>query len=204
MVRRVGVLGGTFDPPHCGHLAAARAASAALALDRLLLVVANEPWQKVPQRSVTPAEDRFAMVEALVEAGPEIHGLEASRLEIDRGGPSYTADTVDALVAEAAGRGETPPDIYLVVGADLVPGLWSWKRVQDLQRTTRLAVVSRPQSPHPEVPPGWRAVHVDVETPDISSSEVRDLLEEGSDVDGLLPDSVIRCIRRRGLYAVGR
>jgi nicotinate-nucleotide adenylyltransferase len=204
---RVGVLGGTFDPPHCGHLAAARAAAARLGLDRLLLVVANEPWQKVPQRSVTPAEDRFAMVQALVEAAsPPVPGLEVSRLEIDRGGPSYTADTVDALRKGCGpdGRRGTAPELFLVVGADLVPGLATWKRVAHLQREVTLAVVSRPQSPHPKVPPGWRAVHLEAETPDVSSSEVRERLERGDPVDGIVPDAVVRCIRRRGLYAVAR
>ena len=205
MVRRVGVLGGTFDPPHAGHLAAARAASDALELDRLLFVVANEPWQKVPSRAVTPPEDRFAMVEAMVEATtPPVHGLEASRLEIDRGGPSYTADTVDGLLAEARDAGEPPPHLYVVVGADLVAGLPTWKRVDDLRHEVTLAVVSRPRAGHPEVPAGWRAVHVEATTPAVSSSEVRERLERGLSVAGLVPDAVIRCIRRRGLYAVGR
>lgn len=206
VAQRVGVLGGTFDPPHCGHLAAARAASATLGLDRLLLVVANEPWQKVPRRAVTPAEDRFALVEALVAgASPAVPGLEVSRLEIDRGGPSYTADTVEALLArDASGGPGTPPELFLVVGADLVPGLPTWRRVGQLQREVTLAVVSRPQSPHPDVPPGWRAVHVEADTPDVSSSDVRDRLEHGGTVDGIVPDAVIRCIRRRGLYAVRR
>jgi len=205
MARRVGVLGGTFDPPHGGHLAAARAASAALELDRLLLVVANEPWQKVPSRAVTPAEDRFAMVEAMVEAAtPPVHGLEASRLEIDRGGPSYTADTVEALLDGAREAGEPPPDLFVVVGADLVAALPTWKRVDDLRRTVTLAVVSRPQSDHPGVPEGWSAVQVEASTPAVSSSEVRERLEQGLSVAGLVPAAVIRCIRRRGLYAVSR
>ncbi|HEV3368421.1 MAG TPA: adenylyltransferase/cytidyltransferase family protein, partial [Acidimicrobiales bacterium] len=81
---KVGIFGGTFDPPHVGHEAAARAILSALDLDRLLLMVANDPWQKSPTRPITPAEDRFAMTEALAETIP---GASASRLEIDRGGP---------------------------------------------------------------------------------------------------------------------
>src|SRR6185437_1684705 len=96
---RIGLLGGTFDPPHAGHLAAALACRDALALDRLLLVVANHPWQKAPQRRISPAEDRLAMVQAAVDGVP---GLEVSRMEIDRGGPSYTIETVDALRQDAA------------------------------------------------------------------------------------------------------
>jgi nicotinate-nucleotide adenylyltransferase len=198
---RLGLLGGTFDPPHEGHLAAARACLGELGLDRVLLVVANDPWQKAPQRTITPAEDRYAMVTDAVEGAPR---LEASRIEIDRGGPSYTVETVEALRAEAAAAGRPPPEVYLVVGADLVDGLGTWKRVEELRRLVTLAVVSRPRSIGPGDPTGWRVVHVDGEAVDVSSSELRDRLGRGCPVDGLIPESVIRCIRRRGLYAVCR
>src|ERR1700676_3150049 len=92
---RVGIFGGTFDPVHVGHLVAAAWAREAFRLERVLLVVANEPWQKTGTRAVTPAEDRYRMVEAAV-AG--VAGVEACRMEIDRGGPSYTADTVRELL----------------------------------------------------------------------------------------------------------
>ena len=98
---RIGILGGTFDPPHVGHVAAARAVMEQLGLDRLLLVVANDPWQKSGQRAVSPAEDRYALTEALAE---EIPGAEASRLEIDRGGPSYSVDTAEEILARAGER----------------------------------------------------------------------------------------------------
>jgi nicotinate-nucleotide adenylyltransferase len=194
---RIGLLGGTFDPPHCGHLAAARAATRSLDLDRLLLVVANEPWQKVPLRAVTPAEDRLAMVEAVAALVP---GAEASTLEIDRGGPSYTADTVDALVSDAARRSASL-ELYLVVGADLVSGLDTWHRVDDLRDAVTLAVVSRPHAVAAP-PPGWKVVYLHDDMVDVSSSEVRDRLERGLPVDGLVPPEVIRCIFARGLYAV--
>src|SRR6202163_1250648 len=93
---RIGILGGTFDPVHVGHLVAATWAREAFGLDRVLMVVANVPWQKTGRRVVSAAEDRFLMVEAAV-AG--VAGLEVSRLEIDRGGPSYTVDTVREVVA---------------------------------------------------------------------------------------------------------
>jgi nicotinate-nucleotide adenylyltransferase len=193
---RIGILGGTFDPPHAGHVAAARAVIAQLGLDRLLLVVANDPWQKSGQRVVSPAADRFALVEALV---PEIPGAEASRLEIDRGGPSYSVDTAEEILAEAGGQ---PVELYLVVGADLVPELESWHRAEDLQRLVTLAIVSRPTGPRPAVPPGWQAERVDGPQVSVSSSEIRDLLAEGRPVEGMVPEAVIRCIRRRALYAV--
>ena len=91
---RLGILGGTFDPVHVGHLVAAVNARYELDLDRVLLVVANEPWQKVGSRPVTPAADRLALVQAAVEG---VEGLEASAIEIERGGLSYTADTVAEL-----------------------------------------------------------------------------------------------------------
>ena len=88
------MFGGTFDPPHLGHLVTAVNVRHALQLDLLLLVVNNLPWQKVGQRPITPAEDRLALVDAAVGA---VEGIEASRIEIDAGGPSYTADTLRAL-----------------------------------------------------------------------------------------------------------
>jgi len=183
----------------------------ALTLDRLLLVVANDPWQKSPTRSITPAEDRFAMTEALCE---EIPGAEASRMEIDRGGPSYTVMTAEALVADAAQAGEPPPEIFLVVGADLVADLGTWERSEDLEKLVTLAIVSRPPTPGVQAaplpapaltgPPGWRVHWIDGPRVDVSSSAVRDVLQRGGPIDELVPAEVVRCIRRRNLYAVGR
>jgi nicotinate-nucleotide adenylyltransferase len=138
---RIGVFGGTFDPPHIGHVAAARAVQGALALDRLLLVVANDPWQKSPSRAITPAEDRFALAEAL---STDIPGAEASRIELDRGGPSSSVMTVETLLAQAAAAGRGRPEIFLAVGADLVPELDTWKRADELKKLVTVAVVSRP------------------------------------------------------------
>jgi nicotinate-nucleotide adenylyltransferase len=201
---RIGIFGGTFDPPHVGHVAAARAVQEALHLDRLLLVVANDPWQKSSTRAITPAEDRFALARALAA---EIPGAEASRVEIDRGGPSYTVATAESLFAEALQAGRPPPEIYLVIGADLVSGLGTWERVDDLKEMVTLAVVSRPveTAAEPRVtPPGWRVEWVDGPSVDVSSSAVRDVLAHGGSVDGLVPTAVVHCIRRRNLYAVDR
>jgi len=178
-------------------VAAARAAVERLGLDRLLLVVANDPWLKSGQRVISAAEDRYALTEALAE---EIPRAEASRLEIDRGGPSYSVDTAEAILAAAGG----PVEIFLVVGSDLVPELESWHRPEDLARLVTLAVVSRPGDTPTRVPPGWRVAWVDGPQVDVSSSQVRDLLAAGRSVDGLVPEPVIRCIRRRGMYAVRR
>src|SRR5882672_3087638 len=97
MGERLGIFGGTFDPPHVGHLVLAVNARYALHLDRLLLMVAHDPWQKSQTRALSSAADRLAMVEAAVA---DVDGLEASALEIERGGTSFTADTLATLRAE--------------------------------------------------------------------------------------------------------
>jgi nicotinate-nucleotide adenylyltransferase len=193
---RIGVFGGTFDPIHAGHVEAAEAVHRALDLDRTLLVVANEPWQKEGTRSVTPAEDRLAMVVAAVADRP---GLEPSRLEIDRGGPSYTIDTVEELHGLYPGS-----ELFVVVGADVVPDLRPWRHEAALRESVVLVVVDRPGATGEQPPPGWRAVSVPVPPFDVSSTELRALLEAGRPVDGLVPESVIRCIRGRNLYATSR
>jgi nicotinate-nucleotide adenylyltransferase len=203
---RIGLFGGTFDPPHNGHVAALQAVSEALSLDRLLLVVANDPWQKSSSRAITSAEDRFAMAQALAE---DLPGVEASRMEIDRGGPSYTVTTVEALRAEAVASGQPAPRIYLVIGADLLADLDTWERADDLRGMVTLAVVSRPptttgvETPRP-APPGWQLEWVDGPLVDVSSSAVREVLEQGGPIDELVPAAVMHCIRRRNLYAVLR
>lgn len=196
MPPRIGIFGGTFDPVHTGHVEVAEAVRRSLRLDRMLLVVANEPWQKEGTRPVTPAEDRYALVVAATEGHP---GLEPSRLEIERGGPSYTVDTVDELH-----RTDPGSELFLVVGADVVGDLTTWHDEGRLRDEVTLAVVGRPGSPTVEPPPGWRSVAVPLAPLDVSSTELRDRLRTGRTVDGMVPDPVMRCIRRRGLYATGR
>jgi nicotinate-nucleotide adenylyltransferase len=193
---RIGLFGGTFDPIHTAHLEVADAVKATLSLDRMLVVVANQPWQKEGGRPVTPAEDRYAMVEAALADRP---GLEPSRIELDRGGPSYTVDTVEELR-----RAEPGAELVLVVGSDVVAGLPTWRHEERLQRLVTLAVVGRPGVAPTPLPPGWRGVEVPVAPLDVSSTELRERLESGGLVDDLIPDAVIRCIHRRGLYATDR
>lgn len=198
---RLGILGGTFDPPHAGHVAAAVSCREHLGLDRVLFVVANDPWQKSPARPVTPAEDRLAMVAAAVEG---IEGVEVSRIELDRGGPSYTVETVEGLTEAARARGAPPPEQFLIVGADVVDTLPTWHRAGDLARLVTLVVVGRPGVGVRESVPGWRLEVVAGSNLDVSSSQVRSLAADGRPLDGLVPAAVERCIRRRGLYAVPR
>jgi nicotinate-nucleotide adenylyltransferase len=189
---RLGVFGGTFDPPHVGHLVTAVNVRHALALDRLLLVVANVPWQKVGERAVSPADDRLAMVESAV-AGVE--GLEVSRLEIDRGGPSYTADTLADLR-----RADADAELFLIVGSDAAAGLTTWERVDEVRDLCTVVVVDRPGTAGEHPPTGWRWDRVEVPRLDVSSTDLRARVADGRPLDFLLPPAVITCIRARGLY----
>jgi nicotinate-nucleotide adenylyltransferase len=193
--RRRGVFGGTFDPIHIGHLVAAVNARHAASLDEVLMVVANEPWQKA-DREVTPARLRLALVEAAV-AG--VDGLVASDLEIRRGGVSYTADTLEALV-----EADPTADLFLVVGADVATGLASWSRVDVVAELATLVVVNRPGVARPEVDGRFRALHVEVPALDISSSDLRARARDGRPLDFLMPAGAIARARQLGLYAGGR
>ncbi len=189
------MFGGTFDPVHVGHLVAASGARHALDLDRVLLVVANQPWQK-HDRGVSPAEHRLTMVEAAVAA---TDGLEASAIEIERGGESYTAETLEAL-AEA----EPGSDLFLVVGADVVADLPTWRRVADVAGLATLVVVSRPGARHTDPGPGWTTERVEIPGLDVSASDLRDRVAAGRPLDFLVPAPTIDVIRRLNLYAGGR
>jgi len=192
---RIGIFGGTFDPIHLGHVELAEAVQATLGLDRMLVVVANHPWQKA-DRPVSPAEDRYAMVVAALADRPR---LEASRIELDRGGPSYTIDTVRHVLATGPGI-----EVFVVVGADSAGTLDTWHDHEALRDLVTLAVVDRPGVPETDPPPGWRSVRVSTSPVDVSSTDLRKVLESGGSVDGLVPAAVIRCMAERGLYATGR
>jgi nicotinate-nucleotide adenylyltransferase len=195
---RIGILGGTFDPVHVGHLVAAVNARSALDLDRVILMVANVPWQKAGQRAVTSAEDRFAMVAAAVG---EVAGLEASRLEIDRGGDSYTADTLIELASVYPGA-----SLFLIVGWDVATELTTWDRWEEIQRLATLVVVNRPGAGRPAGldGAGWRVEEVTVPNLEISSTDLRERAATGRPLDYLVPQAAVHCLRVRGLYATGR
>ena len=188
---RIGVFGGTFDPIHVGHLVLAVNVRHTLALDRMLLVVANHPWQKA-DRDLTPAEDRFAMVEAAVAA---VDGLEPSRIEIERGGTSYSADTLSKLASEDEGR-----ELFLVLGADAAAGLMTWERAEEVRDLATVVVVGRPGIEGDPQLPGWRWTHVPMPLLEISSSDLRARFADGRPVEFLVTDPVLDCIRERGLY----
>jgi nicotinate-nucleotide adenylyltransferase len=190
---RIGILGGTFDPVHVGHLVVAVWARDHLALDRVLLVVANDPWQKRGRPCMAPAEDRFAMVEAAVA---DLQGLEASRLEIDRGGPSYTVDTLRELAAA-----EPEAERFLIVGADLVPQLPTWHEADALAGLATLVVATRPGAGTAEAGiAGLEVRQLPVPRLEVSSSALRARLAAGLSVDALVPPAAARLIGSRGLY----
>jgi nicotinate-nucleotide adenylyltransferase len=189
---RLGVFGGTFDPPHVGHLVLAVNARYELALDRLLLVVANDPWQKSSARSVSSAADRLGLVEAAVG---DVEGLEASALEIERGGTSFTADTLAALQAEDPGR-----ELFLVVGSDAAAGLPTWDRIEEVRRLATIVVATRPGSEDGRPPPGWEWERIETPRLEVSSTDLRARIADGRPLDYLLTPAVIACINDRRLY----
>ena len=197
MGERIGVFGGTFDPIHVGHLVAAVNARNALSLDRVILMVANVPWQKAGSRAVTGAEERFALVQAAVG---DVPGLEAGRLEIDRGGESYTADTLIEL-------NDALPDaeLFLIVGWDVASELSSWGGMDDLQRLATLVIVNRPGAGRPSGldDDGWRVTEVTVPNLEISSTDLRARAREGRPLDYLVPEAAVHFLRSHGLYAAG-
>jgi nicotinate-nucleotide adenylyltransferase len=132
-VRRIGLFGGTFDPPHRAHLALARTARDALALDELRWIPAGEPWQKA--RRVTPAAQRVAMVALAMQGEP---GMVLDRSEVERAGPTFTLDTVRTMQAA-----EPPAEWFLVIGADQYAGLHSWRDWPELLSRVALAVAIR-------------------------------------------------------------
>ena len=189
---RLGIFGGTFDPPHVGHLVTAVNVRHELALDRVLLVVADQPWQKVGTRDISSPEDRFAMVEAAVG---DVEGLEASRIELDRGGMSYTADTLSQLLAA-----DPSLDPYVILGSDAAVGLPGWERADEVRVLSTIVVVERPGSGEGLPPPGWSWVRVEVPRLEVSSTDLRARVIDGRPLDYLLSPAVINTIERRGLY----
>jgi len=186
---KIGILGGTFDPVHVGHLMDASAARHQLGLDRMLVVPARDPWQKHGS-VIAPAEVRFEMLVAALDGAV---GLEASRLELDRSGPTYTIDTVEQL----AGPGR---EIVLVMGSDVAATLQSWHRVDDLRELVTLAIVDRDDASLAD-PGGWRVVRVTVPRMQLSSTDLRRRIAAGEPIDFLVPMPAVRVLRSYGLYA---
>jgi nicotinate-nucleotide adenylyltransferase len=190
---RVGVFGGSFDPVHNAHVALARAALDALALDQVLWVPTGQAWQKA--RPLTAVEHRVAMVQLAIADEPR---FVLDRIEVDREGPSYTIDTLRALA-------ERRPDArwVLIIGQDQYAGLHTWHHWQEVLARVELAVANRPGAlvpPHPDV---QQQPHRMVPLPmlDISATDIRRRLAEGRDISGHVSAAVARYIDLHRLYA---
>ncbi len=188
---RVGILGGTFDPPHIGHLVVADQVLDQLGLDEVRLVVSNVPWQKVGGRELTAPERRLQLVEAAVTGCP---GVEASSIELELGGPSYTAVTLETLA-----RREPEAEWLVIVGSDAAAGLDTWHRADELRVNHQFVVVNRPGA-GPGPPPGWRCRPVEIPELEVSSTELRRLIRRGRSVRHLTPEPVMQLLTEWGLY----
>lgn len=189
--RRIGVFGGTFDPPHIAHLVVMIDARDALDLDVVLMVVAGEPWQKTGARRVTDAEVRLEMAGLAIEG---VRGLELCDLEVRRPGPSYTIDTLRELHALHG-----PAELFLILGADAAGGLHTWESAEGLEDLCRIVVVDRPGI-LTEVPEGFTVERIDVPRLDLSSTELRGRAAAGRSLRFLLPDAVRSFVEGRELY----
>jgi nicotinate-nucleotide adenylyltransferase len=191
-LKRIGVFGGTFDPPHVAHLALARAALDALRLDELRWIPAGQPWQK--SRVITPAAHREAMARLAIAGEPR---FVLDRIEIEREGPTFTLDTVQAM----RGRGE----LFLIIGADQYATLHTWRGWRELLGLVTLAVANRPGPMPPVHPDVLRFSHRVVPLPmlDISATDIRARVASGASIDGLVPPAVARYIDSHHLYSKG-
>lgn len=194
--RRLGLFGGTFDPPHTGHLIVATEAAEHLGLDRLLFVPAATPPHKT-DRELTPADVRLEMVLAAVGDDPL---LGVTDVELRREGPSYTVDTLRHF------RDEKPDaELHFLTGVDQLAELDTWKEPEEVGRLARLAIMGRAGREPDRVDPGVEVAFevVPVTRVDISSTRVRDRVRDGRSIRWLVPEPVRRIIEREALYLNG-
>lgn len=193
---RVGILGGSFDPPHAGHLRMARVAMAQLGLDRVLFV----PCSSQPLKGTPPAASPFhrsAMLALAISGRP---GWALDFRELDRSGPSYTVETLESL------RAESPRDrFYLILGSDSLESFVQWHRSEDILALSELAVVPRGEGGGPSSRWEGRRVHTLKAKPlAVSSTAIRALLARHQSIAGLVPKAVMSYIERQKLYEASR
>lgn len=192
MQRKIGVMGGTFDPIHHGHLVAASEVGDRFALDEVLFVPTGQPWQKA-ERAVSPPEDRYLMTVIATASNPR---FSASRVDIDRGGPTYTVDTLSELH-------EAMPDaaLFFITGADALAQILSWRDVDRVFRFAHFVGVTRPgyELGDDHLPAGVASL-VEVPAMAISSTACRERVARGRPVWYLVPDGVVQYIAKRNLY----
>jgi nicotinate-nucleotide adenylyltransferase len=189
-------MGGTFDPIHHGHLVAASEVQAWFDLDEVLFVPTGEPWQK-SQRVVSPAEHRYLMTVIATASNPR---FKVSRVDIDRGGPTYTIDTLRDLSTTLPGT-----DLYFITGADALADIFTWRDAEELFELARFVGCTRPgylvdQRTLGDIPSD-RVTLLEIPALAISSTECRDRRAKGEPVWYLVPDGVVQYISKHDLYA---
>jgi nicotinate-nucleotide adenylyltransferase len=190
---RLGVMGGTFDPIHHGHLVAASEVASLFSLDEVVFVPTGQPWQK-SERAVTPPEDRYLMTVIATASNPR---FSVSRVDIDRGGPTYTVDTLRDLRLE---RGPEV-DFFFITGADALGQIFSWRDADELVEMAHFVGCTRPG--HTLIDPGLplgKASLVEIPALAISSTACRERVRRGEPVWYLVPDGIVQYINKRGLY----
>jgi nicotinate-nucleotide adenylyltransferase len=199
MARQLGILGGTFDPIHHGHLVAAEEAHLQLALDQVCFLPAGNPPHK-PNRPISPAPHRLRMIELAIEDKPH---FAISRMDVERPGPCYTVDTLELLRAEWGAQ----PRIVFIMGADSLADILTWYQPQRLLELCELAVVGRPRVEmdlprlERQLPGLIERVHwVQMPCLEISSSDLRARVREGLSISYLVPPAVEAYIKEQGLY----
>jgi len=193
---RLGVMGGTFDPIHHGHLVAASEVAAVFGLDEVVFVPTGQPWQKL-DRAVSAAEDRYLMTVIAIASNPR---FTASRVDIDRAGPTYTVDTLTDLRAE---RGDDV-DFFFITGADALDQILTWRGVEALFDLAHFVGVTRPgvelDSPTVAKLPADKITLLEVPALAISSTTCRERAMTGHPIWYLVPDGIVQYIAKRGLY----
>jgi nicotinate-nucleotide adenylyltransferase len=190
---RLGVMGGTFDPIHHGHLVAASEVTSLFHLDEVVFVPTGQPWQK-PAEEVTVAEDRYLMTVIATASNPRFH---VSRIDIDRGGPTYTIDTLRELHRE---RGPET-DLFFITGADALGNILTWRDADELFKLAHFIGCTRPghRLTDPGLPDG-RVSLVEIPALAISSTDCRERVRRGEPIWYLVPDGIVQYINKRGFY----
>jgi len=190
--RRIGIMGGTFDPIHHGHLVAASEVASLFELDEVVFVPTGEPWQK-DGREVSAAEHRYLMTVIATASNPRFR---VSRVDIDRGGPTYTVDTISDIKAQHPGA-----ELFFITGADALAQILSWKDSDQVLQSATFIGVTRPgYELSDEHLPGESVKLLDVPALAISSTDCRARVTAGEPVWYLVPDGVVQYISKHGLY----